>query len=100
GKYLHRIARSGFARVIGTSGTILSLGAVASAADGLAPGAPLRNRRFTAKQIRRVRKDLVALDLEKRLRVPGLEPRRADLSVAGAVLLDEILRLLGPDEIP
>jgi exopolyphosphatase/guanosine-5'-triphosphate,3'-diphosphate pyrophosphatase len=99
GKYLHQIARGGFDRVIGTSGTILSLGAVASAAAGLAPGAPLRNRRFTAKQIRRVRKDLVALDLEKRLRVPGLEPRRADLAVAGAILVDEILRRLGADEI-
>src|SRR5882757_5960530 len=99
GKYLHQIARDGFERVIGTSGTILSIGAVASAAEGLAPGAPLRNRRFSAKQIRRVRKDLVALDLEKRLRVPGLEPRRADLAVAGAILLDEILRRLGANEI-
>jgi exopolyphosphatase/guanosine-5'-triphosphate,3'-diphosphate pyrophosphatase len=99
GKYLHQIARAGFERVIGTSGTILSLGAVASASDGLPPGAPLRNRRFTAKQIHRVRKELVALDLEKRLRVPGLEPRRADLAVAGAILLDEILKRLGAAEI-
>src|SRR5471032_2104583 len=99
GKYLDQIARAGFERVIGTSGTILSLGAVASAAEGLAPGASLRNRRFTAKQIHRVRKDLVALDLEKRLRVPGLEPRRADLVVAGAILVDELLRRLGATEI-
>src|SRR3954454_1035894 len=99
GKYLHQVARAGFERVIGTSGTIHSLGGVASAADGLAPGASLRNRRFTAKQIHRVRKDLVALDLEKRLRVPGLEPRRADLAVAGAILLDQILRRLGANEI-
>src|SRR5262252_8634063 len=99
GKYLHQVAREGFERVIGTSGTILSIGAVASAAEGLAPGVSLRNRRFSAKHIRRVRKDLVALDLEKRLRVPGLEPRRADLAVAGAILVDEILRRLGADEI-
>src|SRR3954465_4564048 len=75
GKYLHQVARAGFERVIGTSGPILTLGRrapgaslspgrVASAADGLAPGAPLRNRRFTAKQMRRVRKELVVLDLE------------------------------------
>ena len=31
--------------------------------------------------------------------MPGLEPRRADLAVAGAILLDEILRRLGADEI-
>jgi len=99
GKYLSQIARAGFDRVIGTSGTIMSLGAVASAAEGLRPGAPLRNRRLTAKQIRRVRKELVALDIERRLRVPGLEPRRVDLAIAGAILLDEILRRLGADEI-
>src|SRR5712671_2447434 len=39
GKYLHQIANAGFERVIGTSGTILSLGTVASAADGHAPSA-------------------------------------------------------------
>jgi exopolyphosphatase/guanosine-5'-triphosphate,3'-diphosphate pyrophosphatase len=99
GKYLSQIARDGFERVIGTSGTILSIGAVASAAEGLAPGAPLRNRRFSAKQIHRVRKELIALDLEKRLRVPGLEPRRADLAVAGAILVDDLLRRLGATEI-
>jgi len=73
GKYLHQIANAGFDRVIGTSGTILSLGAVASAVDGHAPNASLRNRRIPAKVIRHVRKEMVALDLEKRLRVPGLE---------------------------
>src|SRR5689334_18292423 len=99
GKYLAQIARGGFDRVIGTSGTIMSLGAVASAAEGLPIGAPLRNRRVSAKQVRRIRKDLVALDLEERLRVPGLEPRRADLVVAGAILLDETLSGLGANEI-
>jgi exopolyphosphatase / guanosine-5'-triphosphate,3'-diphosphate pyrophosphatase len=99
GKYLDQIARAGFDRVIGTSGTILSLGNVAAAADGGTAGAPLRNRRIPAKTLRRVRKELVSLSLEKRLRVAGLEPRRADLAVAGAVLIDEILRRLGTHEI-
>src|SRR4029079_77408 len=98
-KYLDEIASAGFDRVIGTSGTILSLGAVASAAEGLGPSPPLRNRRISAKQIRRVRKELTVLDIEQRMQVAGLEPRRADLSVAGAVLLDEILRRLGATEI-
>jgi len=99
GKYLQQINRAGFDRVIGTSGTILSLGTVAAAAEGRTPGGPLRNRRVPAKLLRRIRKDLVSLNLDKRLRVPGLEPRRADLAVAGAVLLDELLRGLGAEEI-
>jgi exopolyphosphatase/guanosine-5'-triphosphate,3'-diphosphate pyrophosphatase len=99
GKYLDQIAHAGFDRVIGTSGTILSIGAVTAAGQGYAPGAPLRNRRVSAKQVRRVRKELVSLSLDKRLRVPGLEPRRADIAVAGAVLLDELLERLGATEI-
>ena len=54
GAYLDQIATRGFDRVIGTSGTILSLGAMAAAARG-APTSELRNLRIPAKQIRRLR---------------------------------------------
>jgi exopolyphosphatase/guanosine-5'-triphosphate,3'-diphosphate pyrophosphatase len=99
GGYLDKLSAAGFDRLIGTSGTILSLGAVVSAQQGRAPGAPLRNRRIQAKQLRRARKEIVEVDLEKRLRIPGLEPRRADLAVAGAILLDTIVRRLGAPDV-
>jgi exopolyphosphatase/guanosine-5'-triphosphate,3'-diphosphate pyrophosphatase len=99
GEYLDKIARAGFDRVIGTSGTILSLGAVVLAALGHPAHASLRNRRVSAKHLRRVRKQLVSLTVEQRLRVPGLDPRRADLAAVGAVLLDAILQRLRADEI-
>jgi exopolyphosphatase/guanosine-5'-triphosphate,3'-diphosphate pyrophosphatase len=98
GKYLSQLARQGFDRVIGTSGTIQSLGAVALAEDG-SSSTTLRNRRISAKQLRRSQKLLVARDIQERLRVPGLEPRRADLAVAGSILLDAILRRLGATDI-
>jgi exopolyphosphatase / guanosine-5'-triphosphate,3'-diphosphate pyrophosphatase len=99
GDYLDQIARAGFDRVIGTSGTILSLGAVASAEQGHTANVSLRNRRISAKQLRRVRKDIVALSLEERLQVPGLDPRRADLAAAGSILLDAIMHRLGAAEL-
>src|SRR5437763_3391464 len=100
GDYLERLATAGFDRLVGTSGTILSLGAVVSAAHGWPLGAAaMRNRRISAKQLHRARKHLVSLDLEHRLRVPGLEPRRADLAVAGAILLDTIVRRSGAPEL-
>ncbi len=98
-RYLERIVEAGYDRVIGTSGTIVSLGTVATAIDqGEAPG-EVRNLRVPAKSLHRVRKMAVEKNLEERLRMPGQDPRRADLMVAGAVLLDTLLRNLEADEI-
>ena len=99
GAYVEQIAQSGFDRVIGTSGTILSLGALALNEEEGAPPQDLRNQRVPAKALRRLRKRIVAADIEERLHMPGLDPRRADLSVAGSVLLDTILRGLGADDL-
>jgi exopolyphosphatase / guanosine-5'-triphosphate,3'-diphosphate pyrophosphatase len=98
GAYLDQIAGRGFDRAIGTSGTILSLGAVAAGERG-GPPEDLRNLRVSSKSLRRLRKQLVAADIEERLAIPGLDPRRADLSVAGSVLLDTILRRLGAEDL-
>jgi len=101
GEYLGAVAEKKFDRVIGTSGTILSLGALALADSGLrAPGdEALRNQRVPAKAIHKLRHRLSGADLEERLHMDGLDPRRADIAVAGSVLLDCILRRLGADEI-
>src|SRR4249919_3482005 len=99
GTYLGQIAKTGFDRVIGTSGTILSLGSLALTEEEGAPPEDLRNERVPAKALHRLRKRLVAADIEERLRMPGLDPRRADLNVAGSVLLDTILRGLGTQDL-
>jgi exopolyphosphatase/guanosine-5'-triphosphate,3'-diphosphate pyrophosphatase len=98
GTYLDGLKARGFDRVIGTSGTILSLGAVA-AGQSVGAAGDVRNLRVPAKQIHRLRKQLVAADIQQRLAIPGLDPRRADLSVAGSILLDTILRRLGADDL-
>jgi exopolyphosphatase/guanosine-5'-triphosphate,3'-diphosphate pyrophosphatase len=96
GSYLRTLARRRLDRVIGTSGTILSLGALAA---GARPNDDLRNVRVSAKAIARVRRRLTALPLAARLRLPNLDPRRADLAPAGAILLDTLLERLGAGEI-
>jgi exopolyphosphatase/guanosine-5'-triphosphate,3'-diphosphate pyrophosphatase len=98
-RYLRRVVDAGYDRVIGTSGTILSIGTVATAIDRGSVPAEIRNLRVPAKSIRRFRKAVTELDLEQRLQLPGLDPRRGDLTVAGAVLLDTLLRRLHADEI-
>ena len=98
-RHCELITASGYDWVIGTSGTILSLGTLAATMIRGTPPAELRNLRIPAKQIRRVRKTVSKLDLEQRLTLPGLDPRRADLTVAGAVLADTLLRRLGATEL-
>jgi exopolyphosphatase/guanosine-5'-triphosphate,3'-diphosphate pyrophosphatase len=98
-RYCDQITAVGFDRVIGTSGTILSLGALAFTTARGTPPSELRNLQISAKQIRRLRKTVTVLDLEQRLAMPGMDPRRADLVPAGAVLLDTILRRLGVSEL-
>ena len=67
GAYLKQIAQGGFDRLIGTSGTILSLGFVAVAAEHRGAGGTLRNRRIAAKQLRRLRKELAGMTLEQKV---------------------------------
>lgn len=98
-RYVNQIVQAGFDRVIGTSGTILSLGQVAAALDKGQVPSELRNLRVPAKSIRRVRKLVTNQKLAERLQIAGLDPRRADLVVAGSVLLDTLLKRLGASEI-
>lgn len=98
GAHVAQIVKRGYTRVIGTSGTVLSLGALATLeATGSLP-TDLRNLRVPTKALHRVRKRLVAMDQRERLEMPGLDPRRSDIVVGGAVLFDTILRLLGAEE--
>jgi exopolyphosphatase/guanosine-5'-triphosphate,3'-diphosphate pyrophosphatase len=94
--YLGQLARRRVGRVIGTSGTILSLGSLAA---GTRPTEDARNRRIPAKAIHQVRKELVSKTLEARLKMPSMDPRRADLAPAGALLLDTLLEGLAATEI-
>jgi exopolyphosphatase/guanosine-5'-triphosphate,3'-diphosphate pyrophosphatase len=95
--FLRQLVRRKVHRVIGTSGTILSLGAIAAGDDR--NGTDIRNRRVSAKAIHRVRRELTSRTLDERLHVPGMDPRRADLAASGAVLLDTLLEGLGAEEL-
>ncbi len=97
--YLTDLAGRGYDRVIGTSGTILSLGTLALTEARGRTVTEIRNQRVSVKALRRLRKQLAEADLHERLRLPGMDPRRADLSVAGGILLDTILKNLKAEEL-
>jgi exopolyphosphatase / guanosine-5'-triphosphate,3'-diphosphate pyrophosphatase len=99
GEFAEQLRAAGFERVIATSGTSLSLGEVALSGRRLFDSDKIHHSRISAKELHRARKEVVGRDMERRLRLPGLDSRRADLVVAGAVLLDTVVRLLRADEI-
>jgi exopolyphosphatase/guanosine-5'-triphosphate,3'-diphosphate pyrophosphatase len=99
GPHLSRARAAGFDTVVGTSGTILALGALALALEDGAGAGTLHHARVQASSLRAVRRQLVASDLKARLRTPGLDEQRADIVVPGAVLLDTILDGVGAREL-
>jgi len=98
GDYIASITRRGYVRVIGTSGTIVSLGALALQVQGKSVG-DISNLVVPARAVHKLRKTLLGLDQQERLQVEGMDPRRADLAPAGILLIDTILRALGATEI-
>jgi exopolyphosphatase / guanosine-5'-triphosphate,3'-diphosphate pyrophosphatase len=95
--YLALIARRKVQRVIGTSGTILALAALAAGVRG--GSADIRRLTVTARDLRRLRDRLVPMSLDERLKLPGLDPRRADLAAVGAILLDTLMDGLGAESL-
>jgi len=86
-----RSARAAFAQVpslvagqvpVGVAGTMTTLAAVAL---GIAPyvGARVHGAILSTEQLSRVVQELETLDLRSRRALPGMEPKRADVIVAG-----------------
>jgi exopolyphosphatase/guanosine-5'-triphosphate,3'-diphosphate pyrophosphatase len=97
--HVEAVRGAGFECAIGTSGTVLALGAIAHHLEhGQAPET-LHHLKVPARGIHELRKQLVASTERDRLRLPGIDARRADLLVAGAVLLDTVLSRLGVEEL-
>ena len=94
--YLKQLGKRHVDRVIGTSGTIQSLGALAA---DRRPNEELRNVRVSAKALGRLRDRLTSMSLPQRLKLANLDPRRADLAPAGIVLIDTLLSGLGAEDL-
>ena len=101
--YLAPIAREinelGFEVAVGSSGTINSIAAMASARRGREPGRSINNVAFTRDELAAIVETLIAVRSVESERVPGLDPRRSDIIVAGALLLEQIFEQLNIAEM-
>ena len=81
--------------IIGVAGTVTTLAAYVL---GVTPYDPTRvhGARIRADAIARTARELAAMSVAQRRESPTIEPKRADVIVAGAVLTDEILTWARP----
>jgi exopolyphosphatase/guanosine-5'-triphosphate,3'-diphosphate pyrophosphatase len=77
----------------GTSGTARNVAAVA--ARVLHDREPQRDETASLADVRKVVRLLRGMSLDERRRVPGLNPDRADIVIAGAVVLETLMTDLG-----
>jgi exopolyphosphatase/guanosine-5'-triphosphate,3'-diphosphate pyrophosphatase len=86
-------------RLVGTSGTIQTLALVhALEKQGVAPNR-LHGYQMSRQDIKDLVKRLSAMNYEQRFAVPGISDKRAEIIVAGALILLEVMNMLNIDSI-
>jgi exopolyphosphatase/guanosine-5'-triphosphate,3'-diphosphate pyrophosphatase len=78
----------------GTGGTFTAMANILSARHGDSQQ-PLRGYRVKRATVHHLVTDLAGMTLEDRRQVPGLNPRRADIIVAGLLVIERVMRHLG-----
>ena len=96
---LGEFRKHGVRRIVGTSGTLLNLVAIAGHLRGEPPDLHLNNFAVSAAEIAKVRRLLARTPRDERLRIKGLDAKRADLIVAGAILADYVLTRVGAKQL-
>jgi exopolyphosphatase/guanosine-5'-triphosphate,3'-diphosphate pyrophosphatase len=95
-KALARVEALGFDFAIGTSGTILTLASLASANEAqMSSGLKWLSR----KRLRELIDGFTPLSAAERARKFPIDEKRAETILAGAIVLDEILRKLETDQL-
>jgi exopolyphosphatase / guanosine-5'-triphosphate,3'-diphosphate pyrophosphatase len=85
-------------RLVGIGGTVRGLAAVAQRAEGL-PSNGVQGMTVTREALEQIIERLAALPPSERASVPGVKPARADLILAGAVVVEGALRAGGFDAL-
>ncbi|HEX6107276.1 MAG TPA: Ppx/GppA phosphatase family protein [Gemmatimonadales bacterium] len=79
------------ATVIGSGGTFTSLGRMVQTRRGLSPGDPVHGVSINTAEVEQLLDWLASRTPEQRRQVPGLNPERADIILAGLAVTAELL---------
>ncbi|WP_219904472.1 HD domain-containing protein [Stenomitos frigidus] len=86
-------------RLVGTSGTIETLAMIHAREKTGAVPSPLNGYEFSLKDLRETVAYLRRLSVAGRTEIPGVNDRRAEIILAGALILQEAMTLLGMESI-
>jgi exopolyphosphatase/guanosine-5'-triphosphate,3'-diphosphate pyrophosphatase len=95
------VGACGFDVAVGSSGTIETIASMVQAArpDSEAPRT-FNNFAFSRREVKKVVQTLIdAPTVEDRRRLPGVDPSRADILLAGALILEQTMKDLDIDEM-
>ena len=95
------VRRLGFEVAVGSSGTIETLAAMVHAARSKAEAPRTYNNfSFSQRDLRGVVQSLIdATTVDERKQIPGIDPSRADILLAGALILEQVMKELEIDEM-
>ncbi|MDQ1265896.1 MAG: exopolyphosphatase / guanosine-5-triphosphate,3-diphosphate pyrophosphatase, partial [Bacteroidota bacterium] len=86
---LKRLLQTGFENVVGTSGTIVNIAIMALAAKEKPIPEVINGLCVSRDDLLSVIKNLVSAEsTEERVKLPGIDPQRADIITAGALILE------------
>ncbi len=80
--------------VVGSSGTVQSIASMIIASKSETFPRSLNSFTFSASELFKIREQLNKADtLKKRTKLPGLDSRRADIIVAGSIILEQVFKV-------
>jgi exopolyphosphatase/guanosine-5'-triphosphate,3'-diphosphate pyrophosphatase len=94
----HQLADYRFDLVIGTSGTVLGLAALDAAETG-ATASRAHGYVLKLDRLRALQRTMVRMTAAERRKLPGMNPRRSDIIVAGNAIVIAVLEALERDEL-
>lgn len=87
------------AMLYGAGGTFTALASMLLARESAGEDTTRRGFRANRAEVRHLVSDLARMSLDERGKVAGLNPRRADIIVAGLLVIERILKRFGVNEV-
>jgi len=94
---VQKVKKIKFDVAIGSSGTIINLAEITQ--RSIHQNSSSSNGSLSHKDVKKIAELLCSLPLESRRKIPGINPERADIIIAGVAIIDTIMKELDIDTI-